>query len=230
MKFIKKDGFKNISIICVAIICFALFIHAGRIALAKSMIEPVETSETTKPTIYPEIKETEEPTREPTSTPTKTPSKTPEPTTKPAQTSTPEPTEEASTYNLDAYKGAAKYIAKTIYGEARGCSKTEQAAVVWCILNRVDKKYSGKPKDIIRVITAKHQFTGYKKNNPVKKEHYNLALDVIERWLREKDGETNVGRVLPREYLYFSGKNGKNVFRTKYKGGRIWKWSLKSPY
>ncbi len=29
-------------------------------------------------------------------------------------------------------------IAKTIWGEARGTSMTEKAAVAWCILNRVD--------------------------------------------------------------------------------------------
>ena len=32
----------------------------------------------------------------------------------------------------------ADLIAKTVWGEARGCSVTQQAAVAWCILNRVD--------------------------------------------------------------------------------------------
>ena len=57
-----------------------------------------------------------------------------------------------------------------------------------------------------------------------------LALDVIERWLDEKDGETEVGRVLPREYLFFTGDGKHNHFRTEWDGGQVWDWSLQSPY
>lgn len=39
-----------------------------------------------------------------------------------------------------------------------------------------------------------------------------------------------VGRVLPKEYLYFSGDGIRNTFRTQYKGGTRWNWSLPSPY
>ena len=56
------------------------------------------------------------------------------------------------------------------------------------------------------------------------------ALDVIERWLDEKDGETEVGRVLPREYLFFTGDGKHNHFRTEWDGGQVWDWSLQSPY
>lgn len=51
------------------------------------------------------------------------------------------------------YDTEATYIAKTLYGEARGCSTTEQAAVVWCILNRADNW----DMDIIDVIAAPGQ-------------------------------------------------------------------------
>ena len=57
-----------------------------------------------------------------------------------------------------------------------------------------------------------------------------LALDVIERWLDEKDGEAEVGRVLPREYLFFTGDGKHNHFRTEWDGGQVWDWSLQSPY
>lgn len=57
-----------------------------------------------------------------------------------------------------------------------------------------------------------------------------LALDVIERWLDEKDGETEVGRVLPREYLFFTGDGKHNHFRKEWDGGQVWDWSLQSPY
>mgnify|MGYP006954197911 CR=1 FL=1 len=57
-----------------------------------------------------------------------------------------------------------------------------------------------------------------------------LALDVIERWLDEKDGKTDTGRVLPREYLFFTGDGEHNHFRTEWDGGQVWDWSLQSPY
>lgn len=45
-----------------------------------------------------------------------------------------------------------------------------------------------------------------------------------------KDGETDTGRVLPSDYLWFSGDGKHNYFRNAYKGGETWDWSLPSPY
>ena len=122
----------------------------------------------------------------------------------------------------------ADMLAKLVWGEARGCSKTEQAAVVWCVLNRVDAGYAD--GTIRGVITARSQFTGYRKSNPITPTQREIAVDVLTRWYREKNGETDVGRVLPKEYLYFSGDGIRNIFRTQYKGGTRWNWSLPSPY
>lgn len=133
----------------------------------------------------------------------------------------------------DLRNDPAFYIAKTVYGEARGCSKVEQAAVIWCILNRVDSGYSktGNPStDIIRVVTQPYQFVGYRAGNPVTDDIYNLTIDVLTRWVREKNGETEVGRVLPKEYLYFHGDGVRNHFRNAYRGGNRWDWRLENPY
>lgn len=124
------------------------------------------------------------------------------------------------------YDTEATYIAKTLYGEARGVNQTEQAAVAWCILNRADNW----DMDIIDVITAPGQFAGYRASNPVWPELYDLAQDVLTRWRRESNGETDVGRVLPREYMWFSGNGATNIFRDAYRGGQVWDWSLESPY
>lgn len=129
-----------------------------------------------------------------------------------------------------AYHEAARYLAKTVYGEARGCSVTDQAAVIWCILNRVDMDDKYSPEEVIDVVTAPGQFHGYSRSNPVWDEHYDLALDVLRRWLSEKTGASETGRVLPAEYLYFAAKDGRNRFRDAYEGGRYWDWSLPSPY
>lgn len=118
-------------------------------------------------------------------------------------------------------------LAKTVYGEARGCSTIEQSAVVWCILNRVD---AGRGS-IAEVITAPGQFSGYNKSFPVTSEIKALVQDVIARWKLEKVSCGSVGRTLPKEYLYFNGRNGKNYFRDAYKGNyNTWDWKCWNPY
>lgn len=140
-------------------------------------------------------------------------------------------TDVGNTETKHPYDENAKYIAKTIYGEARGCSKTEQAAVAWCILNRVDSDDPYYPDDIVSVITQEDQFDGYDPEHPVLQEHYELALDVIDLWLQEDGKGIVAGRVLPKEYLWFKGDGECNVFRNAYEGEcDIWDWSLASPY
>ena len=118
-------------------------------------------------------------------------------------------------------------IAKTVYGEARGCSVVEQSAVIWCILNRVDAGYG----TIEEVITAKYQFTGYNVSNPVKGEFVELATDVLLRWHLEKNGIGEVGRTLPSDYKWFHGDGKYNHFRNKYSGDYVvWDWNCINPY
>ena len=121
----------------------------------------------------------------------------------------------------------ATLIAKTLYGEYRGEDKLQQAGVVCCILNRVD--HYG--KSIESIVTAPYQFHGYDKNHPVLPYLYDTAVDVLTRWYREKDGETDVGRVLPEDYLWFGGNGTINRFRNAYEGEYdIWDWTLPNPY
>ena len=128
------------------------------------------------------------------------------------------------------YKNEIPYIARTVWGEARGCSKTEQAAVIWCILNRVDSSIRYMPDNIIDVVTQKHQFLGYVKTFPVTEKIRELVIDVLTRWEMEKAGVENVGRILPPEYMWFHGDGRHNHFRDSYRGGNRWDWSLDSPY
>lgn len=120
-------------------------------------------------------------------------------------------------------------IAKTVWQEARGIpSKAEQAAVVWCILNRVDDDRWG--DTIAEVVTAPHQFA-YDAGAPVTDELRRLAEDVLERWKREKEGETEVGRVLPAGYVFFDGDGSHNHFRREYEHtGEYWEFEGENPY
>lgn len=119
----------------------------------------------------------------------------------------------------------AEYLANVTWGEARGCSVTEQAAVMWCVLNRVDS--SSYPNSVAEVVTQRHQFEGYSENNPVTEELLELAYSVLYYWSTGDDS----GRVLPAEYLYFTGDGERNHF---YKSWGVntgsWDWSLPSPY
>lgn len=118
-------------------------------------------------------------------------------------------------------------LAKMLWGEARGVSSdAEKAACVWCALNRVDHGYV----DIITVVTTPKQFVGYNEENPVDDGLITLCIDVLTRWYAEREGQVEVGRVLPADYLWFSGDGERNHFRNAYRGGDRWDWSLPSPY
>lgn len=119
--------------------------------------------------------------------------------------------------------------AKVVWAEARGIqSKAEQAAVIWCILNRYDAGIYG--SSIEEVITAPHQFA-YSEESPATAELIELADDVLQRWWAEKTGETNVGRTLPEDYFFFEGDGAHNHYRTTYeKTGETWDWSYTDPY
>ena len=118
-------------------------------------------------------------------------------------------------------------IAKVLYNECRGVgSKTEQACVAWTILNRVDNQ----GLSISEVIRAKNQFA-FNESTTVDDSLLDLASDVLWRWNSEKNGEAEVGRVLPKEYTYFAGRGGHNYFRNGFDGEySIWDYSLESPY
>lgn len=131
--------------------------------------------------------------------------------------------------NIEHREDEIEALCKMVWGEARGCTKTEQAAVVWCVLNRVqDERF---PNDIIGVLTQDNQFTGYNESYPIDSSIYVLVNDVLNRWYIEDEEIGSVGRVLPKEYCWFVGDGTENIFRDAYSGEyNIWDWSLKSPY
>ena len=121
-------------------------------------------------------------------------------------------------------------MARVMFLEARGVkSKTEIACIGWTILNRVDAGYGS----ISAVITSPNQFAYSASASTTSDYGYDLvalATDVLDRWSREKAGQTNVGRVLPSSYKWYAGDGKHNYFRNAYKNGRRWDYSLPSPY
>lgn len=135
---------------------------------------------------------------------------------------------ERVTADVNGMRTEVDMLAKLLYRECRGVKcRMEQAAVVWCVLNRVeDKRW---PTTISKVVTQRKQFA-YRKRTPVTAELKALARDVLVRWKLEQLGYVNVGRVLPKEYVYFSGRNGRNWFRTAYRSKVYWTWDCENPY
>lgn len=116
-------------------------------------------------------------------------------------------------------------LAKILWVECGGVkSITEQACVAWTVCNHVDYGYA---TTISGAIKYKGHFA-WRSNAPVKDNLYELAADVLERWSRERNGETDVGRVLPKGYTYFYGDGVHNYF---HNGNRVlWDYSLQTPY
>lgn len=117
-------------------------------------------------------------------------------------------------------------LARLAWCEARGCTTTEQAAVMWCVLNRVDDPRF--PSTIRDVILQENQFY-YLDDAPATEELLSLARDVLARWGME-DLLVDAGRVLPEGYCWFRGDGVRNYFRDAYQGGNTWDWSWGSPY
>ena len=119
-------------------------------------------------------------------------------------------------------------LAKIVYREARGIKEdSHKAAVVWCILNRVDDGYWG--DSIVEVATYPNAFA-WVPDTPVDEELVDLVVDVITRWNQEKEGLSDVGRTLPKEYLYFTGDGSYNRFTKEWGSTDYWDWSLPDPY
>ena len=166
-------------------------------------------------------------------TETSAPDTTEEPIeTKPVETEPieTEPVFDVVNYVNETYSNEIMMLARLVFCEGRGvASQTEQACIIWTVLNRVDA-YG---KSISETILAPHQFS-YKEDAPFyddfDRDLRELARDVLQRWTLENMGEADVGRVLPSNYLFFAGKNGHNWFRMGYTDTECWDYSLTSPY
>ena len=109
-------------------------------------------------------------------------------------------------------------IARTLYGECRGAeTEAEKEAVAWVILNRLDAGYAD---TVLGVVSAPGQFAGYDPAHPLWPELVEVAERVLTLHHREQLGES-VARVLPREYLWFSGDGERNYFRCEYDGESV---------
>lgn len=122
-------------------------------------------------------------------------------------------------------------LAKMLYGEDRENPTYMRAAVIWCVYNRMDANKKPISENVNQAI-----FPGYMPGNPVKQWAIDIVRDVTIRYLLEQNGFTDVGRVLPKEYMWYEQLEGHrdHVFKTTIKISdpecKRWDWSLPSPY
>ena len=94
-------------------------------------------------------------------------------------------------------------LAQVLYAEA-GCveSTAERSMVIWTVLNRYDSGIEWFGENLEEIIARPYQFA-YSADGTYTKPDIYLVNDVIERYIDEKLGETNVGRTLPSKYWFF---------------------------
>lgn len=140
---------------------------------------------------------------------------------------------EAKAEFLQSYHNEAVMIAKVMYCEAKGISsKRELSMIAWTILNRFDN--GGFGSTIPDIITARNQFA-YRSSVPTVNQCgidlLALAEDVLLRWQAEREGQTDVGRTLPKNYCFYWGDGHHNYFRTSDRGkGYLWFEGYGDPY
>jgi len=106
-------------------------------------------------------------------------------------------------------------LAKTVWGEARGCAPDEQWLVVWTVLQRVDADNWG--GTILSVVTAPHQFQGYREGNPVDEDIYALCAAELGKWAVGEAAPTHEVYAPTVPYFFFEGSGRHNWFRAEWR-------------
>lgn len=106
-------------------------------------------------------------------------------------------------------------IARILYNEARHLPTVEQSMVVWCMLNSWEVEGYG--RSFAEVVQNKFTYNPY---NEIEADKKWVAQDVLTRYVRECKGEPEVGRTLPKGYIYMVGDEWQthNIFRKDFDG------------
>ena len=143
----------------------------------------------------------------------------------PTSMSVPKPTEKKPEVVAVCTEQELEMLAKTVWGEARGCSVEEQRLVVWTALQRVDSQEHdfAKQNCIADVLSAPHQFDGYKKDYPVTPEIYAVVEEEVKKWAMGEPPPTHEIFAPELPYYFFDGGyrdesgNLHNYFRKEWR-------------
>lgn len=118
---------------------------------------------------------------------------------------------------------------------AYSTTRMEEAAVVWCVLNRAG--YAATPEQVIQTCKERNQFA-YRHYTQPDADIMCTVEDVLIRWIFENHNwcatesvvDSTVGRTLPATYLFFTGDGEHNHFREAFKSTEHWDWCYADPY
>jgi hypothetical protein len=103
-------------------------------------------------------------------------------------------------------------LAKTVWGEARGCSDEEQRLVIWTIFQRLDSEiWIG--DTIEAIITRQGQFTGYRSYHPIDENILKICEEELQKWIDGEEAPTHEIYAPQLPYYKFSGSSGHNWFK-----------------
>lgn len=141
-------------------------------------------------------------------------------------------------YNMiDPYE--AEQLAMLVQLEAGGIpNRDEQAAVVWCVLNRVDDETGRFPDTITEVLLQPGQFYSKPLSIQIDQESLELVYDILFRWYMASVSEgyldrsnVTLGRTIPPDYLFYYGDGKHNHFRREFLDYYDqWDWSYPEVY
>lgn len=109
-------------------------------------------------------------------------------------------------------------VAKTVWGEARGCAPDEQRLVIWTIFQQVDAggdfaKYS----TVAEIISKPNNYAGYSESYPIDPDIYALVCEEAEKWANGEQPPMLEPYAPTLPYLFFDGDGQHNWFRAEWR-------------
>jgi spore germination cell wall hydrolase CwlJ-like protein len=110
-------------------------------------------------------------------------------------------------------------LAKTVWGEARGCTPDEWRLVIWTVFQRVDSESSDfrSQNSIEAVLTYPLAFTGYRVSNPVDPDILALVTEEAHAWQYGAEAPTFEPYAATLPYLFFDGDGCHNWYRAEWR-------------
>ena len=112
-----------------------------------------------------------------------------------------------------------KMLAKTVWGEARGCTPDEWRLVIWTVFQRVDSESSDfrSQNSIEAVLTYPLAFTGYRVSNPVDPDILALVTEEAHAWQSGLEPPMLEPYATMLPYLFFDGDGSHNWYRSEWR-------------
>ena len=117
-------------------------------------------------------------------------------------------------------KRERELLAKILYG-VRDNSSDDMRTYCWCVFNRVDSEDPLFPDTLEEVILQENQWMRFSEDNPVVKEYYKIASDMLDLWY------SNEPRPCTSDYTYMYWTPEKIILRTSLEQRNdmdTWRW------